>query len=173
MDFLFKRFNVLSLNVRGIRDLTKRKALFLFCKRSEADLILLQETHSCDSDTRFWKAQWGNVVHLFFNCPVTKKFWEDLGTHFLQSQNITHSFTLKDIICYFYFPQDGALEFVLNFIIIYAKFFIHKQKFNKSSLCFKHYILELNMLFKSHKLVKNKKNEKLLYKYYDLFPESS
>lgn len=64
MDFLFKRFNVLSLNVRGIRDLTKRKALFLFCKRSEADLILLQETHSCDSDTRFWKAQWGNVVHF-------------------------------------------------------------------------------------------------------------
>lgn len=64
MDFLFKRFNVLSLNVRGIRDLTKRKALFLFCKRSDADLILLQETHSCDSDTRFWKAQWGNIVHF-------------------------------------------------------------------------------------------------------------
>lgn len=49
---------------KGIRDLTKRKALFLFCKRSDADLILLQETDSCDSDTRFWKAQWGNVAHF-------------------------------------------------------------------------------------------------------------
>jgi len=77
---------------------------------------------------------------------------------------------MKDIICYFCFPQDGTLEFVL---ILYAKFFIDKQKFNKSSLCFIHYILELNMFLKSHKLVKNKKNGKLLCQYYNLFPNSS
>lgn len=64
MEFLFSSFNVTSLNVRGIRDNTKRKAVFLFCKRSEADLILLQETHSTDSDSKFWKSQWGNVCHF-------------------------------------------------------------------------------------------------------------
>ncbi len=53
----------MSLNVRGIRDLLKRKATFLFCKNSEADLILLQETHSSESDIKFWKGQWGNKIY--------------------------------------------------------------------------------------------------------------
>lgn len=64
MDFKFNSLNVMSLNVRGIRDITKRKVIFLLCRRTEADLILLQETHSCESDTKFWKIQWGNVVHF-------------------------------------------------------------------------------------------------------------
>jgi len=113
-----------------------------------------------DTCNAFCKQDTETIPHLFFNCPVTKRFWDDLGTDFLQSRNITCSFTLKDIICYSCFPQESTLEFVLNFI--YAKFYIHKQKFNKSSLCFKHYILELNMFLKSHKLVKNKKNRKLM-----------
>lgn len=53
----------MSLNVRGICDEMKRKATFLFCKRSEADLILLQETHSCESDVKFWTGQRGNEIH--------------------------------------------------------------------------------------------------------------
>ena len=53
----------MSLNVRGIRDAVKRKAMFLFCKRSEADLIPLQETHSSESDIKFWKGQWGNGIY--------------------------------------------------------------------------------------------------------------
>jgi exonuclease III len=54
---------LMSLNVRGIRDAVKRKAMFLFCKRSEADLILLQETHSSESDITFWIGQWGNGIY--------------------------------------------------------------------------------------------------------------
>lgn len=52
-----------SLNVRGIRESVKRKALFLFCKRSEADFVLLQETHSLEEDGKFWKLQWGNNIY--------------------------------------------------------------------------------------------------------------
>lgn len=63
MNFTFKSLNVMSINVRGIRDITKRKAVFL-CKRTEADLILLQETHSGESDTKFWKTEWGNLAHF-------------------------------------------------------------------------------------------------------------
>lgn len=62
--FSFNSLNVISLNVRGIRDITKRKAIFLFCRRTEADLILLQETHSCESDTKFWRTQWGNTAYF-------------------------------------------------------------------------------------------------------------
>jgi len=52
----------LSLNVRGLRDNTKRKATFLFCKERKAQCVLLQETHSCGSDRTFWSNQWGEPV---------------------------------------------------------------------------------------------------------------
>uniref|UniRef100_W5LWT0 Uncharacterized protein n=1 Tax=Lepisosteus oculatus TaxID=7918 RepID=W5LWT0_LEPOC len=55
-----------SINVRGIRDLTKRKAIFLYCKRFNADFYFLQETHACSSDLKFWKSQWGSDVWLSF-----------------------------------------------------------------------------------------------------------
>lgn len=44
MEFKFNSFSVVSLNVRGLRDAEKRKAVFLFCKSNESDIILLQET---------------------------------------------------------------------------------------------------------------------------------
>ena len=53
----------MSLYVRGIRDLLKRKATFLFCTNSEADFIFLQETHSSNLDVKFWKGQWGNKIY--------------------------------------------------------------------------------------------------------------
>ncbi len=48
-----------SLNVRGIRDITKRKALFLFCKAQKKDVYFLQETHSGQRDETFWRNQRG------------------------------------------------------------------------------------------------------------------
>lgn len=63
MDFKFSSFSIMSLNVRGMRDVVKRKAIFLFCKSCETDLIFLQETHSCELDVKFWKNQWGNLIY--------------------------------------------------------------------------------------------------------------
>lgn len=60
---MFDSLCCVSLNVRGIRESVKRKALFLFCKRSEADFIMLQETHSLEEDGKFWKVQWGNNIY--------------------------------------------------------------------------------------------------------------
>ena len=61
----FINLKIASLNVNGIRYITKRKAIFLFCRRSSADLIFIQETHSGDDDCKFWKSQWGD--HIYFN----------------------------------------------------------------------------------------------------------
>lgn len=63
-DFLFSSLKIISLNVRGIRDNTKRKSIFLFSRRKNADLIFLQETHSVDDDVKFWKAQWGDTCYF-------------------------------------------------------------------------------------------------------------
>ena len=39
-------FKALCLNVRGLRDLDKRKSIFTWVKNQEADIIFLQETYS-------------------------------------------------------------------------------------------------------------------------------
>lgn len=60
----FINLKILSLNVNGIRNIVKRKAIFLFCRRSNADICFLQETHSCEDDRKFWKSQWGDQLYL-------------------------------------------------------------------------------------------------------------
>lgn len=54
----------LSVNARGLRDLTKRKSIFLFCKGKKAQIILLQETHSKEEDSKFWTQQWGDKIYF-------------------------------------------------------------------------------------------------------------
>ena len=39
-------FKLISLNVRGIRDLSKRKAIFSWIRKQKADITFLQETYS-------------------------------------------------------------------------------------------------------------------------------
>ncbi len=58
--------SVLSLNVRGIRDLLKRKTIFLFFKKFKCDFYLIQETHSSLSDYNFWKSQWGDDLWMSY-----------------------------------------------------------------------------------------------------------
>lgn len=62
MFLLKSELSFLSLNARGLKDNVKRKAIFLFCKGLKATCIMLQETHSCEEDTIFWKNQWGDEI---------------------------------------------------------------------------------------------------------------
>lgn len=51
--------SVVSLNARGLRNLTKRKAVFLYLKQFKTDFCFLQECHSSVEDLNFWRSQWG------------------------------------------------------------------------------------------------------------------
>ena len=54
----------MSLNVRGIRSSTKRKALFLWLKKQNADIIFLQETYSTEEIEAIWKTQFkGKMIY--------------------------------------------------------------------------------------------------------------
>lgn len=50
-------FKMLSLNVRGIRSLDKKK-LFSWLAKEKSDIIFLQETYSTPELVDMWKAQW-------------------------------------------------------------------------------------------------------------------
>lgn len=51
-----------SVNVRGLKNIVKRKTIFLFCKEQKANCIFLQETHSGATDEELWKRQWGDKI---------------------------------------------------------------------------------------------------------------
>ena len=46
------------MNVRGIRSLDKRKALFNWLAKEKSDIIFLQETYSTPGVENIWKSQW-------------------------------------------------------------------------------------------------------------------
>ena len=52
---------VISCNVRGLRDVLKRRAIFNFY-RPKAKIICLQETHSVIEDEVIWKSEWGGDI---------------------------------------------------------------------------------------------------------------
>ena len=52
---------LISLNVNGIANQTKRRAIFKYV-RDRADIAFLQETHSVKSLEKVWKAEWGGDI---------------------------------------------------------------------------------------------------------------
>ena len=51
-------FKLISLNVRGLRSLNKRKAILMWLTKQKADVAFLQETYSSVEDEKFWNTQW-------------------------------------------------------------------------------------------------------------------
>ena len=54
-------FKIITLNVRGIAERKKRRAIFNYY-RQRADIICLQETHSIDEDEDIWTAEWNGLT---------------------------------------------------------------------------------------------------------------
>ena len=52
----------LSLNVRGLSNFHKRRAIFSWCRKQKTDLIFLQETHSTTERQDQWRKEWGAPV---------------------------------------------------------------------------------------------------------------
>ena len=63
------KFDVLSLNVRGIRDQIKRRSIFSYQKDQKANIYFLQETYSERADENIWRNEWGGA--LFFSHGTT------------------------------------------------------------------------------------------------------
>ena len=55
-------FKYASYNVNGLRQNHKRKSIFYLLKQKQYDLIFLQETHSCMTDEKLWKCEWGGKI---------------------------------------------------------------------------------------------------------------
>ena len=54
--------NIISFNVRGLRDKIKRKKVFQFYNSKRCDVLCLQETHSVKEDEEEWALEWGGRI---------------------------------------------------------------------------------------------------------------
>lgn len=54
--------SLFSFNARGLRNMLKRKSVFLYCTNKRHDFYFVQETHSNVEDVMFWKSQWGKDI---------------------------------------------------------------------------------------------------------------
>ena len=57
-----RKLKLLSLNVRGLRNISKRGAIFSFLKIQKATLFCLQEAFSSPEDEKLWSAEWGGKI---------------------------------------------------------------------------------------------------------------
>ena len=53
---------VISLNVRGIRDATKRSSIFSYLKDQTAKICFLQETYSEINNEVVWQSEWEDTI---------------------------------------------------------------------------------------------------------------
>ena len=69
MERLHIKFDILSLNVRGIRNNKKRLKVFNWLKNHTSDkaIVFLQETHSTGDIENWWSRQWQHRDLVFFS----------------------------------------------------------------------------------------------------------
>ena len=57
-------FKIISFNVRGIRSIKKRRALFHLFRKNSYDIVCLQESHLLKKDSDIIMREWGTNFHL-------------------------------------------------------------------------------------------------------------
>ena len=57
-----RKLKLLSLNVRGLRNANKRRAIFSYLKSQKATIFCLQETYLSIEDEKVWSAEWGGKI---------------------------------------------------------------------------------------------------------------
>ena len=119
----------MSYNVRGLNDDTKRKEVFYWIKKKNAQIIMLQETHSSQNTEHLWFKDWdGDIIFSHFSTQAR-------GTAILFSKNLAKTIYTKIIdeegryiildidlnglrltLCSLYAPNVDNEDFFLNVI---------------------------------------------------------
>ena len=62
MDMAEFQLNMLSLNVRGMKNKVKRLCIFEYIKERKVDICFLQESHCVQEEEQIWKNEWGGDI---------------------------------------------------------------------------------------------------------------
>ena len=64
--------SILTFNVRGLRDYKKRKKIAKWIHDKNIGIVLLQETHSTDTDETFWSSQFKGDCYFSHGTNTSK-----------------------------------------------------------------------------------------------------
>jgi hypothetical protein len=114
---------------------------------------LLNRIISCNENLHRWKiikspkcdycSQVQSIDHLFYTCHVAHTFWSSVQLWFKNKLQISLPLSKTDILFGVPFSTDEIL-FLLNYIIIHAKWFIYKCKIGASKPELFLFLVELN-----------------------------
>ena len=91
------KHDILSLNVRGIRDQAKRKSIFLYLKDHNSKIYFLQQTYSQPEDEIIWKNKLRGEIFFSHGTKLVKVF-AFLYTLWYKISSITHSVTRLEVL---------------------------------------------------------------------------
>ena len=94
--------------------------------------------------------------HLFWEFQYSRAFWTDLEIFFNEKQ-ITVRLDYKMIS--FGYTEWSSSSYLLNFLIIYAKYFIFKNKYSNTIPLFAHFINYLRYIEKVEKVIASAKDK--------------
>ena len=126
-------FTLISLNVKGISNFKKRRSIFSWCRKRQADIIFLQETHSTVQTDTQWTNEWGAELHTShgtsnsrgvaimiksgFDCTVCQKIVDPLGRYIILKAVIKET---SYVLINLYAPNKDKeiINFLKNLVII-------------------------------------------------------
>ena len=73
-----------------------------------------------------------SLIHYFIHCPKTTIFWKCFFNWWYTITNIAIEDTLEEHILFGY-PGNSDVETVLNFCVLFAKWYIYCKKINENN----------------------------------------
>lgn len=112
----------------------------------------------------FCESQSEDTDHIFFLCNFSKLFWISLQDWLIEKEVVADNFVFSLHHILFGVPQDCCVNsFLLNNIVILAKYFIHKCRFFKSPPLLIVFKNDLKCFSKALNKMKGQSAMKLLY----------
>ena len=89
-----------------------------------------------------------SIQHLFWNCQIVQKFWSDLLQYLRDKCTHCDRLNLTEKLIVFGVSDEVITDKGLDFIILFAKFFIYKSRFQGSQLNFQIFLSQLRSRMK-------------------------
>ena len=80
----------------------------------------------------FCKEEEQSIPHMLYDCPIIYKFWTDFHQLMRVQFQVCNNFTLDKELVLLGTKQNIKTDPVINFILLFAKFYIYKCKLQDS-----------------------------------------
>ena len=108
-------------------------------------LFLQRYKKDIDVSCSFCNNSLENLHHLFCSCHLSCAFWQKLCTSFPQKIDFNFTLSYEDVLfgSFTYNPAKSDQYYIINLIVLLAKYHIHKCKFSSQKPLFLVFVKEL------------------------------